>query len=178
MRILLHTCCTPCLLGPFQRLDEHKLTLFFYNPNIHPFEEFSKRLQWVEQFSQEATLDLITYHYNPDQYVKKIAFDREDRCEMCYRLRIMETARVAQMKEYDAFTTTLLASPFQKHEVIEDLCTEASDKYNVPFYYEDFRPYYKEAMTVARELGIYRQKYCGCMYSLKEREQSKVRRKV
>ena len=170
MSTLLHTCCAPCLMAPYERLDDDELAIFFYNPNIHPFDEFNQRLYWVDQFAQEAQLDLITYHYNPDQYLEKAAFDTSNRCEICYRLRIMETARVAKMKKFDAFTTTLLASTYQDHEMIVDLCSKASKKFKVPFYYEDFRPYYKQAYKTAKELGIYTQKYCGCVYSLEERE--------
>jgi len=170
MKILLHTCCAPCLIAPFERLEEHELALFYYNPNIHPNEEFEKRLAWVQEFAQEARLDLITYAYNPDHYLEKVAFDSPERCEICYRLRIMETARVAKMKRFEAFSTTLLASTYQKHEIIAELGRSASEKFNVPFYYEDFRPHYKDALKKAKELRIYMQKYCGCIYSLKERE--------
>lgn len=170
MKILLHTCCAPCLIAPYERLANNKLTLFYYNPNIHPFDEFHKRLMWVEQFATEAQMDLITYHYNPNQYLEQVAFDVPERCEICYKLRITETARVARLKGFEAFTTTMLASPHQKHNIINDLASEAAKKYDIPFYYEDFRPYYQEAVKKSKELGVYRQKYCGCVYSLKERE--------
>ncbi|TET53288.1 MAG: epoxyqueuosine reductase QueH [Actinobacteria bacterium] len=178
MKLLLHTCCAPCLLSPFERLQDNKLALFYYNPNIHPFEEFNQRLAWVEQFAEEAKTDLITYHYNPDQYLNKVAFDTTERCEKCYELRLKETARVAQMKGFDTFTSTLLVSPYQKHELIIEMGTAASKKFDIPFYYEDFRPYYKDAQKTAKELGIYRQKYCGCKFSLEEREAELKARKT
>lgn len=176
MKILLHTCCAPCLIGPFERLDKFDPALFYYNPNIRPFEEFQQRLQWVGHFAQHAKLDLITYEYKPDKYLEKVAFDKPDRCETCYRLRLMETARVAKMKQFEAFTSTLLASPHQKHELITEIGGQASKKFDVPFYYEDFRLYYREAYDKAKELGIYRQKYCGCIYSLKERQLQKAQK--
>ena len=178
MNVLLHTCCAPCLMAPYEQLEDSKLTIFYYNPNIHPYEEFNKRFFWVEQFAEEAQLDLITYHYNPDQYLEKAAFDSPNRCEICYRLRVMETARVAKLKNFEAFTTTLLASTYQEHQLIVDLCTEASEKFKVPFYYEDFRPHYKKAYRTAKELGIYTQKYCGCIFSLEEREAELTSKKI
>lgn len=179
MKLLLHTCCGPCLIAPYERLEPNaNITLFFYNPNIHPFNEFDKRLFWVEHFAQEAQMDLITYHYNPDKYLEKIAFDKPDRCQTCYRLRLMETARIAQMKDFEAFTTTMLSSPHQKHEVIMDIANLASKKYEVPFYYEDFRPFYRESVKTSKEIGMYRQQYCGCIYSLNERQEQLKAKKL
>jgi len=166
MNILLHTCCAPCLIYPLKKLHGNDIVNFFYNPNIHPYEEFAKRKEWVEKLSIESGLDVITYEYNPDIYLEKNAFNDDDRCKNCYELRLHETARVADMKDFDAFTTTLLSSPFQKHEAIVEIAKKASEKYNIPFYYEDFRSGYRESQKEAKEMGIYRQKYCGCIYSL------------
>lgn len=138
---------------------------FYYNPNIHPYEEFAKRKQWVETLSVESGIDVITYEYNPDQYLGKNAFNGDDRCKNCYELRLFEAARVADMKDFDAFSTTLLSSPLQKHEMIIEIADKASKKYNIPFYYEDFRLGYKKSQKEAKEMEIYRQKYCGCVYS-------------
>jgi predicted adenine nucleotide alpha hydrolase (AANH) superfamily ATPase len=166
MDILIHTCCAPCLIYPLKKLHGNTLVNFFYNPNIHPYEEFAKRKEGVEQLSIESGIDIITYEYNPDVYLAKNAFNQSNRCVNCYKLRLFETARVAELQDFDAFTTTLLSSPFQKHEEIVKTAKEASKKFGIPFYYEDFRVGYRESQLQAIEAAIYRQKYCGCIYSL------------
>jgi predicted adenine nucleotide alpha hydrolase (AANH) superfamily ATPase len=168
MEILLHVCCAPCLIYPLEQLQGKKITNFYYNPNIHPCDEFIKRKEWVERLSVEGGLDVLTYEYNPDSYLDAVVFSDKERCYKCYELRLFETARVADMKDVDAFSTTLLSSPHQKHEMIVDIAKKASKKYNIPFFYEDYRKGYKEGLKKAKEMGIYRQKYCGCIYSLKE----------
>ncbi|RJQ32578.1 MAG: hypothetical protein C4562_02875 [Actinobacteria bacterium] len=168
MRILLHTCCAPCLISPHKSLSEHELTCFFYNPNIHPLPEFKERHKWVDKYCSQNGLDLLSYEYNPTTYLDKVTFDLEERCQKCYELRLFETARVADMQGFDAFTTTLLSSPYQKHELIQEIASKAARQYNIAFYYEDYRPMYKESVYLSKEMGMYRQKYCGCIYSLDE----------
>ena len=172
MEILIHVCCGPCLTYPLKRLTEkgHKLTGFWYNPNIHPYTEYQNRLEaaryleWTKVFPiiYEDSYDLV-------EYLQAVMPHLEDRCRFCYQLRLERTARVAKEKGFEAFSTTLLVSPTQKHELIDEIGEELAKKYEIKFFYEDLRPGYYEGKNMAKELNLYRQKYCGCIFSEKER---------
>jgi len=172
MEILIHVCCGPCLTYPLKRLTEkgHKLTGFWYNPNIHPYTEYQNRLEaaryleWAKVFPMiyEDSYDLV-------EYLQAVMPHLEDRCRFCYQLRLERTARVAKEKGFEGFSTTLLVSPTQKHELIDEIGEELAKKCEIKFFYEDLRPGYYEGKNMAKELNLYRQKYCGCIFSEKER---------
>jgi len=171
-KILLHTCCGPCTLIPLQNLRARNCTVhgFFYNPNIQPYQEFQKRLDTLQAFARMEELQLIVRpDYELETFLRQTAFRESQRCVYCYSIRLEAAARLAKKSRFDAFTTTLLYSKWQKHELIRSIAREASNRFGIPFYYEDFRESWKEGQEKVRELGIYRQQYCGCIYSEKER---------
>jgi predicted adenine nucleotide alpha hydrolase (AANH) superfamily ATPase len=170
MKLLLHMCCAPCSVYPLSVLREEKLDVegLFYNPNIHPVEEFERRKQNVEKFSHINDLSVIYIDdFKQDTWEK---FDGPDdqRCTMCYSIRLEKAAAYAKEKGYDAFTTSLLVSPYQKHELIKELGEKFAKKYGVKFYYCDFRPGFRQGQQKAKEMGLYRQKFCGCIISYNE----------
>jgi predicted adenine nucleotide alpha hydrolase (AANH) superfamily ATPase len=143
---------------------------FFYNPHIQPYQEFQKRLTTLESFASKEELKvIIRADYELEGFLRQVVFREEQRCLYCYAMRLEATARLAKKSRFDAFTTTLLYSRIQKHELVRDLAQQASKQFGIPFYYEDFRKGWKEGREQARVQGIYRQQYCGCIFSEKER---------
>ena len=167
----MHMCCGPCAVYPYEKLSrEHDITGLFYNPNIHPYTEYKKRMDTAQEFAERSGFRLITIdEYNLDEFLRNAAFREGQRCMMCYSERLTRAASVARNGNFDAFTTTLLVSPFQKHDLIRKLGEEAADKYGVRFLYEDFRTGFKEGTEKSKEMGLYRQPYCGCIYSERDR---------
>lgn len=172
MKILLHTCCGPCALYPLARLRSagHEVTGFFYNHNIHPYQEYSRRLEAVRQMAEHETLPLIVRdEYDLEEFLVSVAIEPATRCSYCYASRLRATAAVAAAHGFEAFTASLLYSRYQRHEEIKHLGEQAGKDFGVAFYYEDFRPGWQEGIRLSKELGLYRQQYCGCIYSEKER---------
>lgn len=168
-KVLLHMCCAPCSVYPVEVLKQKNVIFegLFFNPNIHPIEEYDKRKYNVELFSDKKS---IKVNYIDDfQEEKWISFTGSDfdRCSMCYATRINKCAQYAAEHNFDCFTTTLLVSPYQNHELIKKLAEEAQKIYSVEFFYEDFRPGFRQAQQKAKDMGLYRQKYCGCIKSLR-----------
>lgn len=171
-KVLLHACCGPCATGPLPALRQEGFAVwgFFYNPNIHPFTEYDMRLKAMIQYAEQQDFQLIgTPEYNPLEYFQNITFRESRRCHFCYRMRLQKTAEMARRGKFDYFTTTLLVSPHQKHNLIRETAEIAAEQYGVPFLYRDFRNDYKETISRSREAGLYRQQYCGCLYSEQER---------
>lgn len=170
MKLLVHMCCAPCSVYPLSVIEQEgiKYEGLFYNPNIHPYEEFLKRKENVEAFAKIKDFP-VTYldDYMQEAWEKHKASD-EQRCNMCYSLRLDKVAAKAKEKGFDAFTTTLLVSPYQNHELIKELCERFAKKYEVDFFYRDFRPGFRQGQQQAKELGLYRQKFCGCIVSYNE----------
>jgi hypothetical protein len=173
MRILIHACCAPCLIYPYRRLKlkGFEIEAFFYNPNIHPFEEYLKRRRQLEQYAKELNIKMYEPKYEIKQFFRKINRneDRSLRCNLCWQLRLEETARFAKQNNFDFFTTTLLASPYQDHEALKKIGSVCGKERGIKFFYEDFRCGFREATFESRNKGMYRQKYCGCLYSEIER---------
>jgi predicted adenine nucleotide alpha hydrolase (AANH) superfamily ATPase len=172
MRILLHTCCGPCALYPLRTLRTagHDVTGFFHNPNIHPYQEYCKRRDAVVQMAEQEAMPLIMRDdYDLEVFLASIADDPDNRCSYCYASRLRATARVAKEQGFEAFTASLLYSRYQKHEEIRELGEQIAGEYGVAFHYQDFRPGWQEGIKLSKELGLYRQQYCGCIYSEKER---------
>lgn len=186
MRILLHICCANCAIYPVKSLREegHYLTGFWFNPNIHPYGEYRLRLDSLRSFTAQNNIDMIYDEYEPVEFLKMfnpsvtdlsrinpdVIPQHPERCKSCYSLRLEKTASKAAKYKFDAFTTTLLISPYQNFDGVTAIGREFADKYNVEFYLRDFRPDFRKAMAVSKELNFYRQKYCGCIYSREERE--------
>jgi len=186
MKILFHICCGNCALYPFKLLrDEgHDLAGFWYNPNIQPYEEYRSRLNSLRKLSNDWHIDIFyNEEYRPNEFLNQFKFDdaagvngldhippAPERCKFCYTLRLEKAAAKARDEGFEAFSTTLLISPYQDFERIDTIGRELAGKYNLDFYLRDFRPYFRDAMSLARDLGLYRQKYCGCLFSKQERE--------
>jgi len=171
-RILLHTCCGPCTIVPLKTLRAQSWDVhgFFFNPNIHPYQEFERRLEALQQLAKSQGLPLIVRaDYPLEDFLRQVVFREQDRCLVCYAKRLDATARLAKKSRFDAFSTTLLYSKRQKHELVSAIARDAASRYGIPFHYDDFRTGWKEGQEAAKELGLYRQQYCGCIYSEKER---------
>jgi hypothetical protein len=172
MKLLLHTCCGPCFLGVWEslKLTDFEVTNFFYNPNIWPEEEFIKRKENLAKVTRKLKTKLIIAEYNQSDYLKSLKTTKfPDRCEECYKLRLEKTAITAKELGYDAFSTTLLVSPYQNQDLLKSIGEEVAAKFKLKFYYYDFRPQFRAGQEKAKQLEIYRQKYCGCEYSLNEK---------
>ena len=174
MKLLLHICCANCALYPVRKLNGEGVSIkgLWYNPNIHPAQEYLKRLDAVRQLQELWGLD-ITYmdRYGLMEFLDETGQDTKDglRCAHCYRMRLREAACAAKKMKADAFATTLMYSPYQKFDIITAEAAEAERLFHVPFYLEDWRGGFREGEALSRELGFYRQKYCGCIFSEMER---------
>ncbi len=178
MKILLHICCAPCAVYPYYRLREEGMaaTGFFYNPNIHPYTEYKKRLDTVKDFSIRAGFDVLFRDaYDLDEFLSRIVGKGPRRCEQCYRMRLDAAGKAARDKGFTLFTTSLLYSKFQKHDLIKGVAKETAAEHKLEFYYEDFRQGWREGIVESKAMGLYRQQYCGCIYSEKERYQAKAK---
>lgn len=174
MKLLLHTCCAPCTAGVLGVLESEPLngsiSFFWYNPNIHPYTEYKSRRDSLFSFAEENKYSLISRdEYGLRKFITNTAGDIDRRCGYCYEERFDAAAKTAAENSFDAFSTTLLVSPYQNHDRIVDICVEKSAKYGVAFFYRDFRSGFREGQRKAREMGVYMQKYCGCIFSEEER---------
>ena len=172
LRILLHICCAPCTIFPLRVLrDEgNEVCGLFFNPNIHPYLEYRRRLDALTSYAAQKGLAIIQDEGYPlEDFLRRIVFREEERCMHCYRLRLSHTVKIAKQECFDAFTTTLLYSRYQKHDLIRKVAEELAEAWEIPFLYRDFREGWSEGVRVSREIGMYRQSYCGCIYSEKER---------
>lgn len=177
MRILLHTCCGPCALFPLRQLRAagHDVTGFFYNHNIHPFQEYARRRDTVIQMAEQESLPLIMRdEYDLEGFLTHVASEPCKRCSYCYSSRLRAAAQAAARGGFEAFSASLLYSRYQKHDEIKELGEQIGSEYGVLFYYQDFRSGWQEGIRLSKELGLYRQQYCGCIYSEKERYMPKA----
>ena len=173
MKLLLHTCCAPCSVYCIEHLRKEGIepVLYWFNPNIHPFMEYKARRDCLVEYSKSIGVELIVKDdYGLREFCKNVSDDIENRCQKyCYLVRMEETAKFAKENGFDSFCTTLFVSPYQKHEAIKKVCEEMAEKHGVAFLYRDFREGFYEGQNKARELGLYRQKYCGCVFSENDR---------
>jgi len=143
---------------------------FFYRHNIHPFQECMKREDTLKQYSQSVDLKVIYQSdYKLEKFLQSIVFREKDRCRYCYYDRLKATALVAKKGKFEGFTTTLLYSKFQNHELIKQTGEAIAKKYGLKFFYHDFREGWKFGIEESKRLEMYRQQYCGCIYSEKDR---------
>ena len=174
MSMLLHACCGPCSMYPQSFLHDEGISydMLWYNPNIHPEFEWNRRHENLQKAADHYGVRLISEGECLEDYWRGKTYLDEfgSRCAMCYDIRMDFTARFAAENGYDSFSTTLLVSPYQNHDLIAEVCRNKADKYGVAFSYFDFRPGFRQGQNMAREIGLYRQKYCGCIFSLDESE--------
>jgi predicted adenine nucleotide alpha hydrolase (AANH) superfamily ATPase len=168
--ILLHVCCAHCTAYTvnYWRQKGYEVIAFWYNPNIHPFTEHQNRLEAVKSLSIEMKFPLIVDdYYDVVKYFQTVAGNEDQRCRCCFNLRLSKTVNRAKQEGIKEFTSTLLISPHQKHELIREI-GEALAK-DVDFLYIDLRKRYSDSRHITKPLGLYRQQYCGCIYSEWER---------
>ena len=176
-RLLLHVCCAPCSSGCLEELCEHfAVTCFFYNPNISPAEEYDRRAKELDRLTHEMPLSLPPSleiaPYDPENF-EAIAKGLEEvpeggvRCFACYRLRLEKTAQAAREGGYDYFTTTLSISPLKNADKLNEIGGELAALYGVPYLFSDFKKAdgYLRSIRRSEEYCLYRQDYCGCIYS-------------
>jgi len=172
MKVLIHACCAPCAVVPVKRLrgEGAEVHGFFFNPNIHPFTEWERRRSALAHFATGGELPLLpAAPYDPTEWLRSVAFREGERCRVCHHLRLVQAARFARRGRFDAFSTTLLYSRFQKHELIRDIGEAAGREAGVPFLYRDWREGWAQGVEESKRLGLYRQSYCGCLLSEWER---------
>ncbi len=174
MKLLMHTCCAPCSVYCIDKLREEKIepTIFWYNPNIHPYKEYEARRNCLIDYCKKIDIKLeLIDEYGLDEFCKNVVEDLSNRCtNYCYPVRLEKAFQYAKENGYDTVTTTLLYSIYQNHDYIKKLCEDYSQKYQVVFLYRDFREGFWEGHNKAKqELELYMQKYCGCVFSEEDR---------
>ncbi|MFC2075807.1 epoxyqueuosine reductase QueH [candidate division KSB1 bacterium] len=171
-RILLHVCCAPCGIAPLRDLRDRgfDVTAFWYNPNIHPYSEYSRRLETVRSYLDSETVPLIEKDdYDLVEHLRRSAFREADRCIYCYDMRLRQTAVYARKGKFDVFSTTLLFSSYMDRESVIRAGKAVATEIGIGFFEADWRHLFRESVDVSREKEIYRQNYCGCIYSEAER---------
>ena len=178
MKLLLHTCCAPCSVYCIQELRSENIepTVYWFNPNIHPYTEYKARRECLKEYTKQINVDAIfEENYGLREFCKNVVSDLENRCiNYCYRVRLEQTAKYASENGYDSFSTTLLVSPYQNHEALKRVGEELAKEYGLDFVYRDFRVGFREGQAKARELGLYMQKYCGCVFSEEDRYSKQI----
>jgi epoxyqueuosine reductase len=170
--LLLHICCAPCSTYPLSYFQKKDLPVFgfFFNPNIHPYQEYSRRRDSVVRYAQECNIPLrVQDEYNLVHFIRDVVYREGERCRICYFKRLEMTVKVAEKAKFGYFSSTLLYSKYQKHDLIRDIGESLGKRYGVSFLYHDFREGWKEGIRLSNEAGLYRQQYCGCIYSEQER---------
>jgi predicted adenine nucleotide alpha hydrolase (AANH) superfamily ATPase len=169
---MLHICCGPCAVYPVKalRMDGLEVMGFFYRHNIHPYTECRKRQETLQNYADQIDLRLICQEgYDLEGFIRNVAFREADRCTYCYHDRLRCAALLAKRGKFDYFSSTLLYSKFQKHATIKSIGESIAKDVGVPFLYIDFRSGWKQGIIESKRLEMYRQQYCGCIYSEKER---------
>jgi len=172
MKLLLHACCAPCSVYCIKSLREEGIepTLYWYNPNIHPYAEYKARRDCLKEYAKLVGVELIIEDaYGLDEFVCNVADKLTTRCEdYCYPKRLRKAMEYAKQNGFDTVSTTLLYSIYQKHEYIEELMYGLANEIGLDFLYRDFREGWQEGQDTARAIGLYMQKYCGCVFSEEE----------
>lgn len=187
-RLLLHACCAPCSSYVLEYLSAYfSITVFYYNPNIYPDEEYNKRVAeqkaFIERFPAKHPISFVEGDFDKDRFyevTKGLENEPEGgkRCAQCFRLRLEETAKLAKEMQMDYFTTTLSISPMKNAQMLNEIGGALADDYGISYLYSDFkkREGYKRSVELSKEYGMYRQDYCGCVFSYRSRQQEKEER--
>lgn len=178
--LLLHSCCAPCSSYVLEYLTNYfKITIFYYNPNIYPYDEYKKRLseqvRLINSLPVKNKIDILYCDYDNNKFeniVKGLENEKEggNRCHKCYELRLEKTAITAKENNFDYFSTTLTVSPYKNSKILNEIGDVLSKKYNIKYLYSDFKKKegYKRSIELSRMYNLYRQNYCGCIYSKKK----------
>ncbi len=183
-KLLLHVCCGPCSTACLSVLSDYfDITLLFYNPNIHPLDEYYKRYAELRKFveierQKGYDIKIMNVDYDPQEYfdkVKGLEAEKEGgkRCVECFNLRLEYSAKIARENNFDYFTTTLTISPYKNSQLINEIGKVMQEKYGVKYLFSDFKKNegYKKSIELSKKYNLYRQDYCGCVFSKKEHEE-------
>ena len=188
--LLLHVCCAPCSSYVLEYLTQYfKITILYYNPNIFPFEEYKKRYQETKKLICDMDccndVDVVELGYNNDEFENLIHGLREEkeggkRCFKCYNLRLRKTAEYASINNFDYFTTTLSISPYKNANKLNEIGKTLEEEYNIKYLYADFKKKngYKRSIELSKEYNLYRQDYCGCIYSKIQRDEKNIKNDI
>ncbi len=171
-KLLMHACCGPCFIAPYERLSgmDMEISAYWYNPNIHPYTEYQKRLETLKAFCEAKSIPLIIEDdYDLKGFLLNTVTLDEARCDFCYRTRLKHTAQAAKENGFDYMSSTLLYSRYQNHERINAYGKAYAEEYGVKWYYEDFRELWQHGIELSKAEGMYRQQYCGCIFSERDR---------
>lgn len=183
--LLLHSCCAPCSSYVIEYLSNYfKITVFYYNPNIYPEVEYRKRVEeekrFISEFKTKYEVNFIEGKYDDKRFyeeVKGLENEKEGgrRCFKCYKLRLLQTAKLAKDKNFDYFTTTLSISPYKNAQKLNEIGESIENQYDIKYLYSDFKKKngYKRSIELSREYNLYRQNYCGCIFSQREQSDKK-----
>ncbi len=189
-KLLLQACCAPCSSAVLERIAEYfEITILYYNPNISDSLEYEKRLEEVHslisQLETKYPVTVMSGRYDPKEFFDTVRGyehlkEGSERCFRCYRLRLTETAKLAKAEGFDYFGTTLSISPYKNSQVLNEIGEELEGEYGIPYLYADFKKKngYKRSIELSKQYGLYRQDYCGCIYSKKEREKSRKKLEI
>ncbi len=182
MRLLLHACCGPCLIEPLDKLREaHAVTVAYANPNIHPLDEYVRRRDTLLAYAAWQEVPVVDLPYDPAEWVRATGHAAQlkaERCRRCFGLRLGIVAAYAAGAGFEAFATTLTVSPYQDFDALQEAAEVVAARYGIPYLRTDFREFYPEAVRRSRELGMYRQNYCGCLLSQVDAERERAQRKA
>ncbi len=170
--VLVHCCCAHCTAYTvdYWRRQGYEVSGFWYNPNIHPYAEHQHRLEAIKSLAHEVNVPLIIAEgYDIIEYFRQVAGRESQRCQFCFGIRLMKTIETALEKGVNAFTTTLLISPQQKHDLLREIARRLAEERDIEFLYADLRKRYSDSRHMTKPLNLYRQQYCGCIYSEWER---------
>lgn len=184
--LLLHSCCAPCSSYVLEYLSDYfSITVFYYNPNIYPETEYTLRVEeqkkLIEQLPARYPIRFIEGHFDPKEFYQAVRGLEQipeggERCHACFRLRLSETAKLASQKNFDYFTTTLTISPLKNAQKLNEIGEELASEYGIPWLPSDFKKKngYKRSTELSAEYGLYRQDYCGCVFSRREQEERRL----
>ncbi len=180
MKILVHICCAPCAVYPFYKLkhDFEEVMGFWYNPNIHPFLEYQRRLEAVKVWAEKEEVRVIYKdEYDIKKFLRQVVYRESQRCLFCYYERLEKTAIFARRGEFDYFSSTLFLSPHQDQELLKTVIETISKKYRIKPYLERIEGGWQKGIELSKKMKLYRQEYCGCIYSEEERYRKKYQEK-
>jgi hypothetical protein len=183
MKLALHACCGPCLLEPHDALvaEAEEIVVVYANPNIHPIEEYERRRDTLIEYAADRDITVVELPYEPALWLERVgvhARDRERRCRACYALRIGLVSQWAAEHGFDAVATTLTVSPYQDPVAITEEGMAAAEAFGLDYLATDFRERYQEATRRSRDVGMYRQNYCGCLLSDAEAREQRAERRA
>lgn len=177
MTVLIHACCAPCLLYPAEVLSSEQVsfTCYFFNPNIHPYKEFQLRLKsFSELVESRGYTKIIDTQYGLKAFLRSVVFREDRRCSSCYFMRLSKTFETARKHDFSSVTSTLLYSKYQNHSCLRATLEKLSEVYGIDYFYRDFRLGWQKGIQESKALDLYRQSYCGCIYSEQERYDKRI----